>query len=468
MLSEYECESVLTEKILSKYGSIHGIDRDLVVRIGQGTASEDDINTYIENAPKLVEKFKADMRQTEPDDYSDADVEIIVAMSARNHVTFQSRDEPFTKVITPNGAARALEGQPTLGGFAASHRYSEHLSPAQTISQFGLDYEQVNRDTKEIETPYLMDIGGQKVPQPVIYYMKTPMNDDIRANGRIPFDPRILQRVEAMANDPSRQGEDIQKMAQMVSRPEVCTVIARNNGANADDAIAAYKAQGFTVQEKALDAPYTGNTMPQYGKHLEGRSSYADLIQETSLTKSTAASEGTAIYVKVPRPGVTDPNLPGGSMEVKVAEWDGKKWNMIATKEQLDAAHAQALACVPEEARANLQKKFVTHEKLSEGFAKGAAKDDLAVSLPDAVKKKITEEETKSKRSLLTKITGDADVATAAVKFKGKKKKLSQNDDGDDDEDEKKRKAKKRKEQEEAEEQEQEEAKKAEQASDAA
>lgn len=234
----------------------------------------------------------------------------------------------------------------------------------------------------------------------------------------------------------------------MVSRPEICMLAARAGGDQVE-ALKAYKDRGFHTQEGTTDAPYTGNAMPQFGDRLENRSSYSDLIQETAFTKRVVAAAGTAIYLKIPRPGSQDPSAPQGSVETKVAEWDGQKWQMTVTKAELDAAHEQALASVSlsDTARAELKKRMVTHESLTTDLEKGKAKERLDTPLPEAVKKKIAEDETAAKRALLTNLTGDALVATAAVKLKKKtklqeeqekkrKKKLREDDEDDEQENE--------------------------------
>jgi hypothetical protein len=78
--------------------------KDLLDRIGAGTATPDEVATYTQSADRLVATFKADMRQTAPEGYSDLDIEIITAMAATNYETYQSRDEPSPRSCTPTAS----------------------------------------------------------------------------------------------------------------------------------------------------------------------------------------------------------------------------------------------------------------------------------------------------------------------------------------------------------------------------
>jgi hypothetical protein len=439
-MSEVDYAYAVQEKLVSKYGSEYGLTPALVGRIQDGTASEHDYNTYTEHSPKLVDRFKKDLATMDMNNISRDDAEIAVGLIAANNATFD-RDETYAKVVTPNGVSRMLQnGQPTMQGFSAMGRYSADLSPQQTISQFGLNYE--HNGTK----PYLVKDGDNDVAQTFVYSMEAPISGELRARSKIPVDPRLMQAAERIANDPDTPGHDLMKRAaKEIANSDVCVIAARDDGTDTSALVSEYKAKGFKA-EGALGGPYTGNSVPRFGTVGDFKTGYADTIQERTLGNAPVeCPPGTAIYIKVPRPDAPDdPSVPHGSVKVKLAEWNGKSWDKVATDEEIEAAHQLACAGKSPEVQAQIRARLITVESLNAQHAAGAAKEGLGTPLPDAAKKKIEEHETKAKREVLTDLTGDAMVAAAAVKFK---KKTKQQDDQDA-----KKKAKKRKDAEEDEE----------------
>ncbi len=206
-MEAYQKEAFFQNKLIEKYGSEYGITSELLNKIDQGTATSSELKTYTESSQQLVMRFKSDMRKTEPDDYTDQDIEIIMAMVDANYRYFENGQEQFSKIIPTNKVKKTLiqTGEPPIiTGFAALNRHSEDLSPQQIISQFGLDYE---------GTPYLANDGTKDIRQPFVFSIETPMNQDIQDNAKLPIDPRVLIRFVKIAedsNDPekSQQARD--------------------------------------------------------------------------------------------------------------------------------------------------------------------------------------------------------------------------------------------------------------------
>lgn len=430
---ELEYAQVAQGKILDKYGTLYGISKDLVDRIGKGTATPEELTTYTQNADRLVAKFKADMRQTEPEAYSDLDIEIITAMAATNYASFQRNDEPFAKVVPPASVAESLKGNkpPAFYGFGASLRHSENLAPDQVVSQFGLDYK---------DTPYLFKDGDTDKPVPFLFSVVSPMNQDLRDTLRVPLDPRIFDRIAKLADDPTRS-DLIREMASTMTSKDVAYIAVRGTGSQDETnaLVQKYKDLGYAVRAKSADPPFTGNTMPQYGQTLENENSFSDLIQEMcaapSSGKTPLGGEGTAIYLSVPKRGDTgtgDPTLPRGSDKIKIAEWKGRQWEMTASKEDLDEHYEHALAGLSDEAKATLKSQMITHDTLTAAFAEGRAREPAGAELKPQAKKGLKGHENRVKRSIVAKTLGRV---VAALRFTDKdkdKKKRKKNADGSD------------------------------------
>jgi hypothetical protein len=354
--------------------------------VADGIATPAEIEQLATKSAQMVDKFKADMRQIEPDDYSDLDIEIITAMAATSYAAFQRRDEAYAKVLPAPRVMQALEGAPAIGGFSALHRYSSDLSPAQTVSQFGLDYTIVDKATGAVETPFLVKEKGKLVPQPFLFSIAMPMSPAIREGARVPLDPRVFQKMKLLAQDPSRPaGDPLKQMAQTLTKSGVCCISQRNPAsppktvdeqarqAASDQVTAWCTAHGYRVLG-ANDAPYTGNSMPQYGSLLDGRGSYADLIQEMH-TPITPCPPGAVITLRLPNPSPpADPSLPAGSVDIEIARWSGDGWDFLISPDRLAQASQQALAGMSAAAQKTLKARLLTVGQLRQARDTGRGK----------------------------------------------------------------------------------------------
>ena len=186
------------------------------------------------------------------------------------------------------------------------------------------------------------------------------------ANAKLPVDPRIMERFESMANDAQLPAQTRQQAKDFLARNKdnICLIV-RNI---ADKERLQQKYQDKYKIINAQNAPYTGNTAPQYGNKLEGQSAYADVIQEMFVTKPTAVSPGAKIYAKFPREGV-DPeraDLPAGSEQIAIAEWDGTQWKVIASDRELQENFKRTLAKYPDSVKQQWQKKTFDNQQLGE------------------------------------------------------------------------------------------------------
>lgn len=352
--SAWEKEAFLQKKLIEKYGAEYGITSELLDKIEQGTASPAELKTYTDSAEGLVMRFKSDMRKTEPDNYSDQDIEIIMAMIDANYRYFEQGKEKLSKIIDTNRIIGNLaQNSPMIGGFVALDRHSADLSPQQIISQFGLDYK---------KTPYLKNDGKKDIRQPFLFAINTPMNEEIKKNAKLPVDPRILLRFIKIAEeskDPekkakakdfldnylktdkmipifrSNKNEDLDPIKQYLTKPK-----AKNSDYYADLS----RVDQFIQTKGKLtnEAPYTGNTAPQYGQKLENQSSYADIVQEMRMNKLSKVSTEAVLSVKFPKSGTGSSrersergDLPAGSNTVTIAEWNGEKWAISVKPDEL-------------------------------------------------------------------------------------------------------------------------------------
>jgi hypothetical protein len=210
--------------------------------------------------------------------------------------------------VYPDSVTGSLKDNkaPAFYGFAASLRYSEDLSPPQVVSQFGLDYQ---------GTPFLIKDGDTDKPVPFLYSMVSPMTQDLRDTLRVPFDPPIFDRIEQIANDATRS-DLIRQMAVTMTSKDVAYIAMRGT-ASPDETkalVQQYKDKGYAVREKSADAPYTGNTMPQYGQQLENQNSFSDLIQEMcaapSSGKTPLGGEGRPSICRCQRWGIPARAIP--------------------------------------------------------------------------------------------------------------------------------------------------------------
>lgn len=375
MITASEREAFFQDKLIEKYGEEYGITTELLEKIDRGTATKEELNSYSQSADKIVVKFKEDMRTTEPENYSVQDIEIVMAMIDANYLNFQNKDEPFSKVITESGIEYLLTDKsknPTIRNFSASSRHSENLSPQQIVSQFGLDYEY--EDNGEKVTPYLLKDGDNIQRQPFVYAIETPMNEGIKANAKLPIDPRIMERFEKMAED-NRIPSQTRKQAEdfLARNKDNFCLIVRNieDKKRLEERLKQQDSKYEIIS--AQDAPYTGNTAPQHGTKLKSQDAYVDIVQEMFVTKPTEVSPGTKIYAKFPKKKVDAEraDLPAGSKKVPIAEWDGENWKVIADEKKLKRNFKRTLDKYSDSVKEKLKKKTVSREQLKKWKKEG-------------------------------------------------------------------------------------------------
>ena len=386
-------ELIFQQKLLEKYGNLPEFSDldDIVKRIDNNTATEDDYTKFSPKAESLIDKFKSDLRKIKPDEYQKEDIMLITSMIEANSAAFDSPSESFSKLIPANTLKDMLtlerSGQfspPNLTGFMALSRYSENLSPQQQQSQFGLDY---------TKSPYIVEHGNESIRQPFVFVVKTPTQEEIdresnstlkqqmqqqmdaiRDAAKLPIDPRVLVKIVKIAED--KNDAENSKIADIFLRKylgndrifpsfrdtldlEVVTnslaTMDKNSGyyenfKKLSDQLST-KAQANKL--KSNESPYTGNTAPQYGSKLENHSPYADVIQERAMDKPLELPPGTKIYLQVPRSG-TDPlsaKKPAGYEQVEVSSYNGKNWKNSFADNKIDLKIEEALKTIPEEAR---------------------------------------------------------------------------------------------------------------------
>lgn len=402
-LTDYQREQFLSEKLIEKYGSQYGLSQSLVDRVFSGSASDAELNAYTQGSDRLVMQFKNDLRTVPLENYTDQDVDIVIALADANHRYAETGTEPLSKVI-PTGYAQKLlsapagDPPPALGGFAALSRHSANLSPQQTISQFGLDY---------ADTPYLTRQGADLIKQPYLFQIETPVDPELQENAKLPLDPRLLARIQTLAAaspDPAQKDRARQFLDTYHDR---LTLIVRGSPADAAKVAAEhpeYPVKLIDDQPLSQQGPYLGNTVPLYGDQLARKNPYAAIAQETYLDQKTPIAPGAKLYAKFPRaePGV-DPDradLPAGSETVEVARWDGSKWQPKISPEELDARFERALKTIPP---GPAREKY---RKSAEDFRTG-----LPLKLPRAVEQHIRSPEHKDdvKRRISHLATGTRD-----------------------------------------------------------
>ncbi|MGD1701696.1 hypothetical protein [Dapis sp. BLCC M229] len=281
----------LYQKIARKYGHIRGISPSLVSNIEQGIATDNQIKQYSET---MVKHFLDNLRDKEPQNYNESDLEIVTHLLYQNYTRLQQTSgvEMSTKVISKAEIENLFKqntGDPALSGFSNLNQYSQKLSAQETIGQFGLDYQYQNT-SGEIVKPYLMSTNGQDQALPFVYYVTTPITDDIKTNAKIPLDPTVKTRLEAIANDTNRDDNDeLKKMAKELTTPGIYHELT----------------------------PNTDNDLPRYGTQADGKKSYASMLRTTYSPTSAQLSTGAMIRAKGPN-----------GEDFKIADWNGLTWNI--------------------------------------------------------------------------------------------------------------------------------------------
>ncbi len=272
-----------------KVGSI--ISRQIANKILEGQATPDELERYNN---KIVEVFQNAIIQKDPLNYSNSDMEIITRLLHENYTRLQqaSSAQMYTKVISKDEIENLLKkesGDPTLTGFSNLNQYSETLPASDVIRQFGLNYQYQN-DSLEIVKPYLMSVGGEDRTLPFVYYVTTPMTDEIKTNAKIPLDGKVKQKLEAIANDPNIDNNDeLKKMAKDLTTP------------------GAYH---------QLTAVYNSE-LPRYGTQADGKNSYPGMLRATYSPSASQLSAGATIRAKGPN-----------GEDFKIADWNGLAWTV--------------------------------------------------------------------------------------------------------------------------------------------
>jgi hypothetical protein len=416
-MSGVDYEHEVQKRLIARYGAGYGVTPELVDRIQNGTASAADRAFYAENAARLTDRFRSDLATMSMNAIRQADAELAVGLLAATHRTF-GKDETYSKVMTPDGVRRMLAGDlPAMQGFIALSRFTDRLSPQQIITQLGLSYRY------DGATPFLVkDDGGALKPQSFVYSLEAPITGEIREKARIPVDPRLLAAARQIAGDPARgPGDLLKRAAQEIANPAVCCVVVREDGTDTRALVDGFAGDGFAVY-KPVGGPSTGSSVPRYGTFGDIKEGYADTFQERMLGASPVpCPPGTAIYIKVPGPGAPGaPNVPEGSIRVKLYEWNGRSWERVATDEQSAAATEQACAGVPVVVQAEQEKRLLKPAALQQAHAAAREKESLDMPLPEVVRKKMDGEVAEGKKDILKALRVDATVAMAAVKLKKK------------------------------------------------
>ncbi|OZH51510.1 hypothetical protein AFK68_30610 [Hydrocoleum sp. CS-953] len=281
----------LYRKIADKYGHIPSVPLETVDKMAKGQPTNSELQQY---SDKLVEKFQKDLSAKEPQSYNDSDIEIVTRLLHQNYTRLQNASsvEMSTKIISKSEVAKLVRTDPgtmTVGGFSHFNEYSRNLSAKDAIEQFGLNYQYQN-DSGETVKPYLMSVDGRDATLPFVYYFTTPVTNEIKKQARIPLDPTVKARLEAIANDANRDDNDeLKKMAKELTTPGVYHELT----------------------------PNTDKNQPRYGTQSDGNQSYAGMLRTTYSTADSQLSPGTMIRAKGPN-----------GEDFKIADWDGLTWTV--------------------------------------------------------------------------------------------------------------------------------------------
>ncbi|WP_424102834.1 hypothetical protein [Moorena producens] len=281
----------LYRKIADKYGHFASVPFQTAQKIAKGQGTNSEIKQY---GDKLVNAFQNDLSTKEPQDYNDSDIEIITRLLYDNYTRLQqaSSIEMSTKVISKTELAKLVRTDPgalTLGGFSNFNQYSQKLSAKDAIERFGLDYQYQDASGQTVK-PYQMSVGGRDQALPFVYYVTTPITNEIKDNAKIPLDPTVKAKLEAIANDANRDNNDeLKKMAKELTTPGVYHELT----------------------------PNTDNNLPRYGTQTDGKKSYAGMLRTTYSPSSSELSPGTMIRAR-----------GFNGEDFKIADWNGLTWTL--------------------------------------------------------------------------------------------------------------------------------------------
>ncbi|NEO89331.1 MAG: hypothetical protein F6K56_03340 [Moorea sp. SIO3G5] len=281
----------LYRKIADKYGHFPSVPFETAQKIAKGQGTNSEIKQY---GDKLVKAFQNDLSTKEPQNYNDSDLEIITRLLYDNYTRLQqaSSIEMSTKVISKTELAKLVRTDPgalTLGGFSNFNQYYQKLSAGETIERFGLNYQYQDASGQTVK-PYQMSVGGRDQALPFVYYVTTPITNEIKDNAKIPLDPTVKAKLEAIANDANRDDNDeLKKMAKELTTPGVYHELT----------------------------PNTNNNLPRYGTQTDGKKSYAGMLRTTYSPTSSELSPGTMIRAR-----------GFNGEDFKIADWNGLTWTL--------------------------------------------------------------------------------------------------------------------------------------------
>lgn len=318
----------LYRQIADKYGHFASVPFEIAQKIIKGEATDADLKKY---GNKIVKTFQNYLSTREPENYNDSDIEIVTRLLHQNYTRLQNASslEMSTKVISKTEIAKLVSTDPggmTVGGFSHFNEYSRNLSAKDAIEQFGLDYQYQNNSGQTVK-PYLMSVGGRDRTLPFVYYFTTPVTNEIKKQARIPLDPTVKARLEAIANDANRDDNDeLKKMAKELTTPGVYHELT----------------------------PNTDNNKPRYGTQSDGNKSYAGMLRTIYSTADSELSPGTMIRAKGPN-----------GEDFKIADWDGLTWT-VSPQSSLDLPTWMQNQGRPED-RVNVETELKQWKLLSDG-----------------------------------------------------------------------------------------------------
>ncbi len=238
---------------------------------------------------KLTE-FYNNIDVTHPNNISDQDLDILIAMSNRGFTKKLETITYVTKVMTNyKGEDFLTDDQSnvnsTLRGYVGSAETIEKASPQQVIVSRGLDYEYQGKSwlTQEEQTEhqFVLQTGttnGKPIyePRPQVVYMQASATVELKANLKLPLDPRLLDRMKERQKsaDPNivSMATEIdnwvtQRKVQLIYVSDPAKTDAENNAA------AKIYADKYNLTEpiKTLGPPYKGTGFSSSGQLLKNK-----------------------------------------------------------------------------------------------------------------------------------------------------------------------------------------------------
>ncbi|MEX1367669.1 MAG: hypothetical protein AB1Z98_31355 [Nannocystaceae bacterium] len=331
-----ELERFYMNKLAVRYGGGLGLTALLVDHVFRGTATDDERATYEVNAETVVLEFKAYLRATAYEAYTDEDLDIIVAMIEAGYRRLGEGGGAVVKVVSEGTAASWLtyDGTgpaPAIAGFVMSGGRSEGLSAGEMSSEFGVDVAGVSGGVPDGDDDD--DDGGAVVG--AMFVLEQPTSVELVSATRMAMDPALLARVEALASRESDHGRP-GRVATYLStyRDKIVVLVLRS------DDVAAIKTRfpGYTVQE-GLTPSYRVASGPGLGTAQASNRALAAAMLEHYLASPQPVSNGAVLKMKLPK-GSADPasgDRPKFS-PIEVAHRRGNDWEFSARPSALENA----------------------------------------------------------------------------------------------------------------------------------